>query len=217
MKLIGLGLDRPPVKITTFVSRLGSSGLGNNALVRWFFVPDYQCLRVGAEDMALQLVGDGVKLIGEDELVSAGGERRATGGSNAASKAFTESFTKNYGKIAAKAPVYAELRNLIDLSVAAAFMQAKDYYAKIGWRAETFGDESKLSVETWHAPKQVEPVCTVIGGGGRLTFPIAGGINIQPRKAISSENLLSDDEGAVAKKYEALKSATVPADNWWWD
>ncbi|MEX0586122.1 MAG: DUF1598 domain-containing protein [Pirellulales bacterium] len=217
MKLIGLGLDRPPVKITSFVSRLGGAGLGNNSLVRWYFVPDYQCLRVSADENALQLVGEGVKLVGEDELVNASGERKVKGGSNSASKAFTTSFTANYAKLAHKAPVYAELRNLIDLSVAAAFMQAKDYYGKIGWRIETFGDEKKFAVETYNSPKQVEPVCTVVGDGGRLTFPIAGGVTIQPREAISSGNLLQDSDGAVAKKHAELSITDLPADQWWWD
>ena len=39
-------------------------------------MPDYQCVRVSEDKLAMELVGDGVKLVGEDELVSASGERR---------------------------------------------------------------------------------------------------------------------------------------------
>ena len=68
MKLIGIGLETPPVQ----VGQLRGSGQAErsrrNALQRWFFVPDYQCVRVSEDDLAMELVGDGVKLVGEDEV-----------------------------------------------------------------------------------------------------------------------------------------------------
>ena len=71
MKLIGIGLERPPVRLVSYVDRAKPSDVGRNALQRWFFVPDYQCVRVSEDNLAMELVGDGVKLIGEDEMVTA--------------------------------------------------------------------------------------------------------------------------------------------------
>ena len=85
----------------------------------------------------MELVGDGVKLVGEDELVSAEGERQAAGRGDKASQAFVTSFTKIYSELADRSPVYAELRNLIDLAVAAAYIQQQDLYGKAGWKMET--------------------------------------------------------------------------------
>jgi hypothetical protein len=41
MKLIGIGLQAPPVPMQNYVSRLTAAMTSTNALVRWFFVPDY--------------------------------------------------------------------------------------------------------------------------------------------------------------------------------
>ena len=40
-----------------------------------------------------------------------------------ASRLYCESFTKEYGEISAASPVYAQLRCMIDLSIAAAFLR----------------------------------------------------------------------------------------------
>ena len=92
---------------------------------RWYFVPDYQCVRQSDDQLAMELVGDGVKLVGEDEFVTGSGQRKtAAGHGNKASQAFVTGFTKKYPELAERSPVYAELRNLIDLAVAAAYIQA---------------------------------------------------------------------------------------------
>ena len=64
-----------------------------------------------------------LKLIGEDEQVNRDGSRKTRGGSmNPASKAFTTDFTKKFEAIAAQSPIYGQLRNLVDLSIACAFI-----------------------------------------------------------------------------------------------
>ncbi len=130
MKLIGIGLEQPPVRMTIFVDRVNPSQMARNALVRWFFVPDYNCVRVSEDSLAMELVGDGVKLVGEDEMVAEGGKRVVSGRSNAASLAFVNSFTQKYPILADRSPVYAELRNLIDLSVAAALFRSRTTTAR---------------------------------------------------------------------------------------
>ena len=64
MKLIGIGLEKPPVRIATFISAATPGSLSGNALVRWYFVPEYKCIRVSANGDAMQMEGWGVKLVG---------------------------------------------------------------------------------------------------------------------------------------------------------
>ena len=122
MKLIGLNLEQLPVPVTTYVDRLTASMTSSNALVRWYFVPDYEAVSVSEDGNAFRMVGQGVKLVGEDELVSSDGTRKRAGGrANSASRAFTTDFTKKFRLIADRSPVYSQLRNLVDLTIAAAF------------------------------------------------------------------------------------------------
>ena len=97
MKLIGIGLEQPPVRLASYVDRANPAQVARNALQRWYFVPDYQCVRVSDDELAMELVGDGVKLVGEDEVVAKDGSRaRAGGAATAASQAFVNAFTKVY-------------------------------------------------------------------------------------------------------------------------
>jgi hypothetical protein len=217
MKLIGIGLEVPPVKIPSYVSKANPAAVSQNAMQRWFFTPDYECVKVTGDDLAMELVGQGVKLIGEDELVNADGSRAVAGAhNNGASKAFTEGFTKLYPELAKKSPVYAQLKNVIDLAIAAAFMQEKDYYGRADWKMEVFGDEKSFPIENYDVPKHVDSTVNVVWRGSRLMTPIGGGVSIQPRKALESSNLLTD-EGEVAAAKDKIDLSKLDKSQWWWD
>jgi hypothetical protein len=216
MKLMGIGLEQPPVRLASFIDRASPSAVSRNALFRWYFVPDYSCVRVSEDKLAMELVGDGVKLVGEDELVSSGGGRQGVAPSNTASQAFVADFTKKYSELADRSPVYAELRNLIDISIAAAYIQQEDYYGKSGWNLGILGEEKAFSVKTYQAPRQVESAVAAVWKGRQLMTPIGGGVHIEPSMALKSENLLPDENGKVA----ALRSEIEPQlaeGQWWWD
>ncbi len=217
MKLIGIGLERPPVKITSYVSQAKPRNVARNALQRWYFTPDYKCLRVSKDDLALEMVGWGVKLVGASELVQEGGERVGNAIVNKASEAFCQSFTKQYPRLANLEPVYAQLRNLIDISVAAAFIQTKDFYGQANWDLGVFADEQKLPVETCEVPKKVESAVNAIWKGNTLMTPIGGGVDIQPLKAVAKKNLLPDTDGKVEKTRNALQLTELSEGQWWWD
>jgi hypothetical protein len=215
MKLIGIGLERPPVKMSTWIELASAGSVAANALQRWYFVPDYQCVRISEDDLAVELVGRGVKLCGADEVVLPDGRRMSADRADRASKMFTETFTKKYPDIASRNPVYAQLRNLIDLAVAAAYLQEHDAYGRTQWAAETFRDEQVYAIERLPAPAEVETAIAAIWRGNRLLTPIGGGVTIQPRRALDAPNLLMDEQGAVAKAHGGKLAA--PADRWWWD
>jgi hypothetical protein len=217
MKLIGIGLEQPPVKITSYVSKARPGAVSSNALQRWYFQPNYECVRVTDDHLAMQLVGEGVKLSGQSEVVGADGSRGAGSAKDPASEAFTSTFTEQYPELAAKVPVYAQLRNLIDLAIAAAFIQEQDYYGKAGWKAEFFMDEGRFSVEHYEAPRQVESAVNAIWRGNKLMTPIGGGVNIQPTVALKRDNLLHDDKGEVKAAREQVRLEGLADNQWWWD
>jgi hypothetical protein len=219
MKLIGIGLEEPPVKIVSYVSRANPRSLSRNAMQRWYFTPSYEGVRVSEDGLAMQLIGRGVKLVCEHELVTGSGDRVASSGNvDAAAQTFADSFTKLYPDLADRSPVYAQMRNLIDLSIAAAFIQQQDYYGQASWEMPVFGDERQFPIETYTAPKSVESAVNAIWKGRRLMTPIGGGVNIQPRQAITSGRLQKDSEGALTSlRAKLAPSQPLAADQWWWD
>ncbi len=104
MKMIGIGLERTPVKFKSYVDLASPVSVSRNAMQRWYFVPNYECVRVTEDERAMELVGQGVKLIGANEMVAADGSRTATAHVDAAGKRFTQGFTAKYEEIANAGP-----------------------------------------------------------------------------------------------------------------
>jgi hypothetical protein len=215
MKRIAIGAEPPPIKMTTFIEALTSPQQG--MLQRWWFTPDYKCVRLAGDKLAAELVGQGVQLQTEDKLIGADGSLAAAGAKpNKASELYTLSFTRKYPEISTASPVYAQLRNMIDLAITAALIRRHDYYAHADWDAPLLRDEARYSVETLPAPKRVNCVVNSLWKGSRLFTPAGGGVSIRPDEALEPENLLADEQQAVAG---ARNQVEIPAaaERWWWD
>ena len=217
MKLIGIGKEVAPAKIATYVQKARPGDVARNALQRWFFVPDYEAVKVSDDELGMELVGNGVKLVGEQELVAKDGTRSGARFIDRASQAFVSSFTRKYDEIARKSPVFGQLRNLVDMSIAAAYLQKYDYYGKAEWDIPVFGSESVLPIELYAAPTQVASAVNVVWKGNTLMTPIGGGVNIQATQALTRSNLIEDIDGDVGEAHKAIDIDALPVGRWWWD
>ncbi|MDR0703729.1 MAG: DUF1598 domain-containing protein [Planctomycetaceae bacterium] len=217
MKQIGIGVEPVPrgVRIDTFIANAEPSG--QNALFRWFFVPDYQSVLLTEDRNGMELIGSGVKLVAEDEIVTATGERIVQKGKvDKASKIFSKSFTSEYAKLAQKSLVFAQLRNFIDMLVCAAHIQQEDFYGKSGWSMEFLGNEEKYAVQTFSAPSRVEPVVGSVVRKGLFMAPIGGGVEIEPQVALHSNNAKIEEKGQITNVRNGIKLELQPG-QWWWD
>ena len=215
MKLIGIGLEQPQVDITSFIEVATTRSAAT--MQRWFFQPNYNSVTVAEDSMAMELTGSGVQLLGENETVSNQGKRTRTGKLNKASQKFTASFTEAYDKLAEVSPIYGELRNLMDLSIAAAFIQKMGLYEKAGWSMDSFGDESIVSVERFRAPQKVDAVLNAVWRGSTLLPAIAGGVTIQPRVCLNSDKVTVDTEGKINEVKSSIVFDDLKDGQWWWD
>ncbi len=214
MKLIGIGLEEPPVKMTTFLSALTAPP--RNGLQRWWFTPNYDCVKVSDDRLAMELLGQGVQLQTEDKVIGPDGSLVDRGGQpNRASELFTQSFTKKYREISERLPVYAQMRNLFDLAVAAAYMRRQDFYGQAHWHVAEFRDERMLPIATLPTPTKVQCVVNAVWRGNRLLSPAGGGVSIVAEEALDEKRISKDADGKLAGRQKAL--AAPPANAWWWD
>jgi hypothetical protein len=217
MKLIGIGLESPAVRIPSYVSKANPRSVARNALQRWYFTPNYDCVRVSEDALAMALEGEGVQLLSEDQFVQADGARGVSATVDRASQEFVNTFTAKYAELAAKEPVYAQLRNLIDMAITAAFIQQQDYYGQASWKMEVFGSEERFAVETYPEPKQVETAVNAIWKGNTLMTPVGGGVSIRPMLALASDRVKPDEKGELKGLHEQIQIQALPKDQWWWD
>ena len=139
----------------------------------------------------------------------------ASARADASATAFAQGFTKNYRALAQESPVYAQMRNLFDMLIAAAYIQQQDFYGQSSWDLGVLADEASYPVETYIAPTQVETAVNAIWKGRTLMTPIGGGVDIRPLKAIDTEFVRIDQTG---KTNEARKQIELPVKGqWWWD
>ena len=61
------------------------------------------------------------------------------------------------------------------------------------------GDEKEFPVEVYSAPKLVGAAVSAVWKGNRLITPIGGGVHVEPRQAVKSENLMTDEDGRVGE------------------
>jgi hypothetical protein len=213
MKLIGIGLESPPVKMVTFLGALDSAP---KTLQRWWFTPNYKALRVADDRKAMELVGRGVQLQSEDKVIGADGKLLNSAAlPNKASDLFTASFTAKYEEISARQPVFGQMRNCIDLLVAAAFLQREDYYGQADFAPKALLDEAQIVTRTENTPKQAPCAANSLWKGSRLLTPAGGGVSILPLSALEEANRLPDDGNSTTLRAQIADE--LPADRWWWD
>jgi len=217
MKLIGIGVEPAPARIRSYLSLASFASIARNAMCRWWFVPDYERIKMAADGHAVEFVGNGVKLVGEDEMVARDGTRVQSGSQNRASRKFTQSFTQKYAQIAEQAPVYGQLRNCIDMLVAAAFLQENDLYSKADWDLSVLGNEAIYPVETYNTPQQVASAVSSMWKGRRLATPVGGGVQIEAKQALLAENLIANKNGELELARKTVDLSELPAGTWWWD
>ena len=152
-----------------------------------------------------------------DEVVETDGSRQGVAQADRASRVFTQSFTRMYRRMAQKSPIWAQLRNLIDLSVAAAFIRDQGFYEMADWTMPIFSDEGAYPVQTYHTPVRVETAVNVRWKGNTLMTPVGGGVRIEATEALRGVNLKSDEKGSVKQAHAAVQPGEVDHDRWWWD
>lgn len=216
MKLIGIGLEKLPVAVKSYVDRANPSAVSANAMERWYFQPNYDGIAVSEDGNAMKIKERGVQLVGENERV-AGGRRAASGRVNRASQAFCLEFTEKFNLIAQRVRIYGELRQLIDVAIAAAYIQQQDFYGQAGWDMPVLTDESLVSVETYTAPEQVETAVNAIWRGNTLMTPLGGGVHVEPRMALNKDRVEVDLTGANDQTKQSAGPANLTPGQWWWD
>jgi hypothetical protein len=216
MKLIGIGLEDPIIPLTSWIAR-STGGAGASDLQRWYFQADYSAVSTNEAGTAMRLQGRGVMLTGEKEKVQKDGKRKRSGtAGDAASNGFTREFTEKFEALADAIPVFFEMRNLFDISIAAAFIQDRNLYQKSGWDLGVFGDESKFSVNTAVGVNQVETAVNVVWKDSQLITPIGGGVHIAARKLIDPSSTKVDKE-IEAQRGKIAAPADLAENQWWWD
>jgi len=203
MKRIAMKLDPSPVKgLGSYVDMLRSPP--KNMMPRWWLACDYEPLAKGADGLSWQLLGKGVKVMTEDEVIT-NGKVAGTGKTSDAAQKWADTMTGKYDDLSVAEPVFGELRNVMDLCVISALIAKENLLGKAGLEIPTLtGSDGKLALEEgWNAPTSVSTQCSVTHKGAKFIITASGGVEINSwaiaDKTVESAAVSQIREKAAAK------------------
>ncbi len=179
MKRLAMNLEPSPVDdmpgfLELIRTRRGSL---NNMMPRWWMACDYDAIARSEDGLSWQLRGQGVKVMTEDEIVAVDGSVAGSGNVNPVAQEWANSMTRHFGELARHEPVFAQLRNLMDLCVIAALIEKEGFLAKTGCDLPLLrGSDSRLTTENWEIPKSVATQSSFVKKGREYIVTASGGV-----------------------------------------
>ena len=224
MKLVGMGLEEGVLGVKSYLASIPTPAEGEAPppmdVLRWWFTLNYEGLLTTKGRDAFQLKGAGVQVKSENELLSDLGERIHTGGSDQLNRQFAHSFTKEIDALAAKYPIYAELRNVFDLALVSAVIVREDLPQQAGWTPTHFSPDGSYEPELGPAPKEVETVINHrVIGKKHIVAGVSGGVRVDvPAWLAAKERITTDQYGLVTAAHgNSKRPEKLDHEVWWWD
>ncbi|WP_254513448.1 DUF1598 domain-containing protein [Anatilimnocola floriformis] len=220
MKLVGMGLEEGTLGVTSYLKALDPKrdDLANLSVLRWWFTLNYDALSATKERDGFELKGPGVKVLSENEMLTEQGDRVHTGRSSEANSEFAASFTRQFEILAAKYPIYAELRNVFDLALVAAVVRSHELPEKVNWHLTHFGPDGTYEPQLDVAPTKVDSVINHrVIDGKHLVAGVSGGVTVDARSLATSAAVKTDEYGVLKAERRTSQPKDLPRNGWWWD
>jgi hypothetical protein len=186
------------------------------SVLRWCFELMYDTIERSVARDAFELVGQGVRVLSENEMLVEQGQRVHTGASDPLNRQFAESFTLHFDELAKKYPVYGELRNIFDLAMAMAVIETEGLANRVGWKPTLLAKSEKLRLPHGNTPREVDTVVNHRVINQRLVIAgVSGGVMVAPGDVLR-EVRATESSGKVVERGAAVPKE-LAAGAWWWD
>ena len=216
MKLMSLGIERPPVK--GFQSQLAGLGLRGNSMQRFWITPLYDAFQTNDDKTAYAISGQRAQVMSQEEYVDGAGKRSDAPFTRVSTQRFAKNFTEKFPEIAATTPVFAELQNQLDLVILAALMKKDRLSQRIGWRMALFLDEKRAHFARSEPPKHINTVANFKRAGQSLVGLIGGGVVIDAMQTVRNAEFSTETADRLNGIRNGVMKATAPESHpWWWD
>jgi hypothetical protein len=218
MKLIGMGLADGVDGVESYLDTIDVAARGSPppmSVLRWWFTLNYDSIDSSPAGDAYELVGPGVRVLSENELLAEQGQRVHTGQSEPLNRQFAESFTAHFAELATKYPVYSELRNIFDLAMAVALIQSNHLAERVEWLPGLLTDAEQLQLPQSPVPRQVETVVNHrVINRRHIVAGVSGGVMVAPNDVLKIARKV-DDAGQLMGTMQKVPNASH--ESWWWD
>jgi hypothetical protein len=220
MKLVGMGLAPgvPGVKCYLDLIKIHhGEAPPPMSVLRWWFTLNYDAVMATKDHSAFAVCGQGVKVLSENEHLSADGQQIHMNESEVWNRQFAHSFTENFEALSVKYPIYSELRNIFDLALVCSLIREEDMAVKTGWHMTCFGNPKAYLTDLGPAPKMVESVVNYRIINGVIVAGVSGGVRVKPAGLVTQQAMQTETGGDLGNKHSEAALKSSAGDNWWWD
>jgi hypothetical protein len=213
MKRLAMNLDKSPINgMPSYIEMIQNSGKqAAKVNPRWWLACNYKPLAKTDDNLAWELRGQGVKTLTEEDVIGDDGTVERTGKANAAAQKWANTMTEKYEELAASEPIFAELRNVMDLCVVAAVIDEHELMNKAGCSLPLLsGDQSDLVTFTWYTPRTVPPQCSFLRTRAGWVVTASGGVQIASFQ-VANEFQVDNSVKQIRDRAAGNK------DTWWWN
>lgn len=222
MKLVGIGLEEGVLGVPSYLSSIklekGQAAPPMDVL-RWWFTLNYDAINASPNHDVFEVRGQGVKVLSENELLTALGKQIHTGKSDELNQQFAHNFTKHFAALAKKYPIYADLQNIFDLALVSALIKSENLAEQTNWHLTCFADPEQYNTAKGNVPKEVETVMNHrVINRTTIVAAVSGGVNVEPRSLVQASALKVDTKGELHSEHSrSTPSKTIARGAWWWD
>jgi hypothetical protein len=132
-------------------------------------------------------------------------------GNDSLAKKWADAMTARYDALAAELPIFAELRNCMDLAVVAALLVKEDLPGRAGCDLGILLTDKRIAVAEFASPKSIDSRASLIRKEGRWVISVSGGIELDSWSVLG--RVESRPELAAVRK----RATAARSDRWWWD
>jgi hypothetical protein len=215
MKRLAMKLEPTPITgMPSYMDMLQntSATLSRTAMPRFWMAPRYEPLLKDAEGLVFELRGGGVQAMTEEGFLGRDGAVvSGRGKEDLLARKWAETMTAKYEELSVALPIFAELRNCIDLAVVAALLLKEDLPGIAGCDLSLLMDDAKIQVALYQAPKTVASRASLVRKGQQWIVSISGGVQVDSWSVVNRV----EQRPELAKVREA--AALVADERWWWD
>lgn len=189
MKRLSMGLDAAPIeKFPSVLDMIRQKNASFGRMSPRFWMEcNYLPVARSDDGMVWQLRGPGVKTLTEEQYFEANGQRKSAGRKNGFAETWASAMTERFGELASSEPAFAELRNVMDLSVVAALIRKHDLLNQANADLPNLlGTVTSVSVPEYTAPKTVSTQCSFVQTTNSWAVTASGGVLVDSWKVASS-------------------------------
>ena len=216
MKRLSMGLETAPIqKMPSVLEMIQARDASFSSMAPRFWMEcNYKPVVKSEDGTVWQIHGQGVKTLTEDQYFDKNGVRKATGKPNLFAEKWAANMTEKFEELAAAEPAFAELRNIMDLTVVAAIIRKHDLVNQADTDISSImGTMASVSTPEFTAPKTIAPQCSFIRTSNAWVVTTSGGVlvdswgvasNVETNAKLSRESL-----GIPAMTGDSIWSASV--------